>query len=193
LIKAIGNQSLYSGYYKAIKDYIQPMITSLAVATSLFALHSQEKKVALVTAIVYGFLYLLTSFVSRYSSKLSAPFSSKQTALNVYLFGGALLGIGSTILYYFNLPLVSILLFFGIYIIENVRKPIGIDYLTSLMKADVLASSLSVESQSETLFAVFFSLLIGGLSHLFSIKVALIAVSVVMFCLSFLFTLKDER
>ena len=112
LIKAIGNQSLYSGYYKAIKDYIQPMITSLAVATSLFALHSQEKKVALVTAIVYGFLYLLTSFVSRYSSKLSAPFSSKQTALNVYLFGGALLGIGSTILYYFNLPLVSILLFF---------------------------------------------------------------------------------
>ncbi|MGD1832850.1 MAG: MFS transporter [Sphaerochaetaceae bacterium] len=193
LVKAIGNQALYSGYYKAVKDYIQPMITSLAVATTLFSIESEKQKVALVTAVVYGILYILTSIVSRRSAAVSSVFSSKQKALNVYLFTGALLGISSTLLYYRNIPLVSILLFFGIYIIENLRKPVGIDYLTSLMKSEVLASSLSVESQSETLFAVLFSLLIGLFSSLFSIEIALICVSILMFFLSFVFRVKAEK
>ncbi len=193
LIKAIGNQSLYSGYYKAIKDYIQPMITSLAIATSLFSLYSQERKVAIITAIAYALLYLLTSVVSRYSANISKHFSSKQKALNVYLFAGGILGTASTIYYYFDVPLLSILLFFGIYIIENLKKPIGIDYLTSLMSSDVLASSLSVESQSETIFAVLFSLLIGVLSSLFSITFALIGTSLVMLLLSFFFRLRQEK
>ncbi len=80
-----------------------------------------------------------------------------------------------------------------IYVIENLRKPIGIDYVTSLMDEVALASSLSVESQAETAFAVVFSLLIGTFSTLFSLPIALFLVTVLLGILSLFLRLKEVK
>jgi multidrug efflux pump subunit AcrB len=56
-----------------------------------------------------------------------------------------------------------------------------------------LASSLSVESQAETAFAVVFSLLIGTFSTLFSLPIALFLVTVLLGILSLFLRLKEVK
>ena len=179
LLKAIGNQAVYSGYYKAVKDYIQPIIKSVALSLPFFVHVELSQRTALTTGIIYFIIFYLTSFASKYSHKVASHFSSDEKALNSYLFLGVFFGAVSAILYFFNLPLLSVLFFFGIYLIENLRKPVGIAYVTTLMEEVALASLLSVESQGETGFAVIFALLIGLFSTLFSLPLALFLISLI--------------
>lgn len=193
LIKAIGNQALFSGYYKAVKDYIQPMIKTVALSLPFFLYVEQQKRTAVTTGIVYFIIFYLTSFASKYSHRVSSIFSTNQKALNRYLFIGTFFGLVSAFLYYVELPIFAVIAFFMIYVIENLRKPIGIDYVTSLMDEVALASSLSVESQAETAFAVVFSLLIGTFSTLFSLPIALFLVTVLLGILSLFLRLKEVK
>ena len=137
-------------------------------------------------------LYFATSFASRKASFFAGRFSSESAALNFFFSFGAWCAVASAITFAFSLPLFSVLLFFGIYVVENLRKPVGLSYLSSLMDESILASSLSVESQLETLFAVLFSLLVGGLTSLFSLEVALLVTSCVLLVSSFVVHLRDR-
>ncbi len=193
LIKAIGNQSVYSGYYKAVKDYIQPMIKTVAISLPILLDADIQQRTAVTTGIIYFVIFYLTSFASKYSHYISSKFSSPQKALNRYLYIGIFFGLVSAVLYYFEFSLFAVIAFFMIYFIENLRKPIGIDYVTSLMDEVALASSLSVESQAETAFAVLFSLLIGTLTSVFSLPIALFFVTIVLMILSLFLRLKEEK
>jgi len=193
LIKAIGNQAVYSGYYKAVKDYIQPMIKTLALSLPFFIYAEGQKRTAVTTGIVYFIIFFLTSFASKYSHSISSRFSSTQKALNRYLYIGIFFGLVSAVLYYLEFPVLAVTAFFMIYFVENLRKPIGIDYVTSLMDEVALASSLSVESQAETAFAVVFSLLIGTFTTLFSLPIALFLVTILLGILSLFLRLKEEK
>ncbi|NCB01424.1 MAG: MFS transporter [Spirochaetia bacterium] len=193
LLKGIGNQAVYSGYYKAVKDYIQPIIKSVALSLPFFIKADQSKRTAFTTGVIYFVIYFLTSFASKYSHQLSNRFSSPEKALNSYLFIGVFFGAVSALFYYAHLPLIAVVFFLMIYMIENLRKPIGIAYVTSLMDEVALASLLSVESQAETGFAVVFSLLIGILTTIFSLPIALFSVSIILLVLSLFLRLKEVK
>ena len=60
------NLSIYTGYYKAVKDYIQPLLKYVALSMPVFAYLNNEKKIAITTGIIYFIIYLLTALVSRY-------------------------------------------------------------------------------------------------------------------------------
>ncbi len=192
LLKGLLNQSLYSGYYKALKDYIQPMIVALTLATPFLSEYEQVQRSAFFTGIVYSLLYFGTSFASKKASFIASRYSSEGRALNAFFTFGAFCAMLSAAFYLLSVPLVSILLFFGIYVIENLRKPVGLSYLSSLMDESVLASSLSVESQLETLFAVIFSLIVGAFTTLWSLEIALLAASLILLTSSFLLRLKER-
>ncbi len=192
LMKGFLNQSLYSGYYKALKDYIQPMIVALSLAAPFLTSHDEVQRSAFFTGIIYSLLYFGTSYASKYASRVASRFSSEGRALNSFFAIGAWCAVASAVAYFFAVPLVSILLFFGIYIIENIRKPVGLSYLSSFMDEKVLASSLSIESQLETLFAVLFSLIVGALTSLWSLEIALLATSLLLLMSSFLLRLREK-
>ncbi len=185
LMKGMINQSLYSGYYKALKDYIQPMIVALTIASPFLTSYEDVQRSAFFTGAVYSILYFATSFASKKASFFASRFSSEGNALNGFFSFGAWCAVASAVSYAFSLPLVSILLFFGVYLIENLRKPVGLSYISSLMDESILAASLSVESQLETLFAVVFSLLVGGLTSLWSLQTALLVTSGILLISSF--------
>ena len=192
LMKGMLNQSLYSGYYKALKDYIQPMIVALTITSPFLTSYDDVQRSAFFTGAVYSVLYFTTSFASKKASYFAGRFSSESGALNFFFSFGAWCAVASAITFAFSLPLFSVLLFFGIYLVENIRKPVGLSYLSSLMDETILAASLSVESQLETLFAVLFSLLVGGLTSLFSLEAALLATSGVLLVSSFMVHLRDH-
>ena len=109
------------------------------------------------------------------------------------LFMGVLCGILGGIAYWLGVPLVAIILYMGIYLIENLRKPMGIAYVTERMDESSLASALSVESQSETLFAVIIALMLGFFSNLWGLGVGMLVVSGITFGLAMLVRLPKPK
>ena len=67
-----------------------------------------------------------------------------------------------------------------VYAVENLRKPIGISYLTDKIDPTVLSSSLSFQSLAETLIAACIAPVIGWMADRYSIGWGLIAVSAFM-------------
>jgi hypothetical protein len=112
---------------------------------------------------------------------MSERFHTLAIPLNTMLFLGILFGIVSGIAYWLGVPIVAIILYVGIYVIENLRKPMGIAYVTERMDKGSLASALSVESQAETLFAVVIALLLGFFSNLWGLGLGILVVSGISF------------
>jgi MFS family permease len=191
-VRAIANQSLYTGYYKACKDYLQPMLKALALSLPIFISLADRERSALVIGIVYSALYMATSYASRSSGGFAERFTSLALPLNGTLFTGISLGLLSGLAYAAGLPGLSIVLYIGIYLIENLRKPMGIAYVSERMNQDALATALSAESQAETLFAAVIALGLGLASDIVGPGWGIMIVSVVCLLAALLLRLPEE-
>jgi MFS family permease len=173
----IGSLSLYSGYYKAVKDYLQAMIAIWALTLPFLMSYSDKQKSSLVVGVVFFIVYFLSSFASRSSGKFSERFTSLSAPMNITIVFGILCGLISGIFYSFELWLLSVVLFIVVYMIENIRKPIGVAYLGSSVEKHVLASILSVDSQLKSLIAAILAPLFGIFADLYGLGWSIIIVS----------------
>jgi len=180
ILRAVANISVYSGFYKAIKDYIQPVLKTFALALPILLSLEGKQRTSIVIGAVYFVIYILTSFASRISGKTAERFKSLRTPLNITMIAGFSMGILSGIFYNTGLLAVSIALYVGIYLIENLRKPMGISYITDMMHRDILATALSAQSQASSLVAAVVALLIGFLADLYGIGWSLAVVSILL-------------
>ena len=188
-LRAISNQALYTGYYKACKDYLQPILKAFAVGLPVLIGLAAQERTAIITGVVYSLLFMLTSAAARRSGALADRFSNLATPLNRTLMIGISFGLVSGVAYVLGVPAVAIALYIGIYVTENARKPMGIAYVSERMNQESLASALSVESQVETLFAAGIALLLGLFSTLFGLGYGVILVSVVCGVIGFIIRL----
>ncbi len=192
LLRIIANQSLYSGYYKACKDYLQPILKTLALSLPVLLSFEDQKRTALLVGLVYAVLYGMTAFVSSRSGKFARHFGGLATPLNLTMLFGLSLGLFSGIFLHLNWVAVAVLLYLGIYMLENLRKPMGITYVSEHMRKDSLASALSVESQAESLVAAGVALLLGLFSTLFGVGLGILIVSAICVLLALLVWLPKE-
>lgn len=180
LLKSILNLSLYTGYYKAAKDYLQPLLRTLAVALPILAATAQKQRTAIIVGVTYSILYAATAFAARSAGRFSERFSSLETPLNATMFLGLLLGALSGVLYHFGITVGAVVLYIGVYLVENLRKPAGIAYVSDQMRSDILATALSAESQAETLVAAGSALVLGILADKIGVAPALTVLSVLI-------------
>ena len=184
LFKAITNMSAYSGYYQAVKDYLQLVIRTFALSTSVFVFLEQKKRIIVLMGIFYFFLNLSTMLAARNSGKISDKFRHLSRPINLTLIAGLLAGILLGIFYKIGLPLISVLLFFIIYILENLRRPMAVSYVTEQLNDNILASVLSAESQANTVFAAIIAVLLGFFADKFGIETGFIIISSLLLLLS---------
>ncbi|HPR17187.1 MAG TPA: MFS transporter [Candidatus Cloacimonadota bacterium] len=176
LRKALINSALFDGFYEAVKDYIQPILQSFALAAPLF-LSIRNGRDTIIISLVYFCLYLLTSFAARKSSRFSSLFSSLPQAIDrTYLIGIALI-IFSSLFLILHLKIVSIILFILFYAFHNTRRPMTVSFVSDQISSELLASGLSLESQLKTLFTAVLSPLMGFFSDRLGIGTALLILS----------------
>ena len=193
ILRGILNLSVYSGYYRAMKDYVQPLIQAAALGLPVLLSLQHEKKTAILVGLIYSLIYLLSSLAARQSGNFSKRFQGLYGALNMTLVLGLILGILTGCFAMAGLTLLSILLFTGIYLIQNLRLPAGIAYFTENLDSDILATTLSAESQSKSLFTTVMALMIGFLSDRFDVGTALLACSVWMLLTTPLYWIRRSR
>ncbi|MBN2175045.1 MAG: MFS transporter [Bacteroidales bacterium] len=192
LLKAIGNMSVYTGYYKAAKDYLQPVLQTFALSVPVFLVMKNRERESIIIGVIYFIIYLITSFTSRRAGRFSDLFGKLNLPLNITLLVGLSAGALSGLFYHFELFALSIILYIFIYVVENLRKPIAVSYISEAGNKNILASVLSAESQAEAIFAAILAPLIGYVADQISLGYSIFAVSAFLVILSPLFLLRKK-
>ena len=193
VLKAIGNLSIYGGFYKAVKDFLQPVIKTFALTLPVLLFLEKKQKEAVIIGIFYFIIYSLTSYASKNSGRIADRFKKISLPLNTTMVIGFITGILIGIFYNMKITALSILFFTGIYIIENLRKPMGISYVTDLLDKNILATVLSVESQVKSLSAAIIAPLIGIFTDNYGLGYAIIIVSFILILSTPFYFVKEKE
>ncbi len=184
VLKIINTTSIHTAYLKAVKDYIQPLMLQVIVIIPIFYQLEIKKKNGLFVGIIYFIIYLLTAKASRMASKIAKK-SRKHIAYLTLLIGFGF-GVVSGLLYNYNLWVLSLIAFIGIYIIENIRKPILTGFIADEVPNDILTSVISIQSQLKTIMTAILAFIFGLCADYFGIGKAFLIVSLTLIILTIL-------
>ena len=173
VLKPIMNSAMFDGFFKTAKEYLQPILKSFALSLPIFLSMSGRNRTAIVVGIVYFFVYIMTSRASRNAGKVVKRVKSIEKAANIMFVSAAtaitLAGLSLKI----KLSVVSIVLLMTIYVLQNLRKPVMVAYISSKSPSSALTSTLSVESQLKTFLTAAATPTIGWLADSLGIGYAL--------------------
>ncbi len=175
VLKIINTSALHTAYLRAVKDYIQLLMVNVALIIPILMNVEAEKKNGIVIGVIYFFIYLASSRASQLASKVAAK--SKQNISYVTLLLGFIFGIMCGVFYTYDLWVISIIAFAGIYIIENTRKPILTGFIADQVPNEILTSVISAQSLLRTIITAVLALVFGLLADNFGIGISLAIVS----------------
>ncbi len=180
IIKGLINTSIFDGVYKTIKDYLQPIIKQYAVFLPILLSLKEDKRIAVVIGIIYCILFLLTSYSARNADRVRIKAGSLIKAVNIsYLFGSLLIAcIGILIMIKLYIP--AIIIFIGYYMLENIRRPNNLGYLSELIPNRIMASGLSGKAQFRAVFTAVFAPLMGFLADKIGVGSGLVIISLIL-------------
>jgi hypothetical protein len=182
-LRVIFNSASFDAVFKTVKDYIQPILQASALGLPLLATVTPNRRVAILTGLVYCLLYLLTSLAARSAGRLSDRVPSLPRTINTsYAAGGLLMAaVGASL--YFDLSWLSVGIFILFYMLQNLRRPFSLGYVSELIESRVMASGLSGESQVKTLLVAGLAPLMGWLADAFGVAGALICMGGILLLL----------
>ena len=192
-MRAILNSASFTAFFKSTKDYLQPMLRMFVVSLPLLLDLNDTRRTAVIIGIVYFLIYMLTSWASRSSERISKHFKNMAQAINVTFWAGALFLLFAGAALHLHLVLTSILVLAGLYVVQNIRKPMNVAYISDRIANKVMASGLSVESQMTTILMALFSPLLGLFADRFGIGIALAGLAGIMLLSSALLRVNNQK
>lgn len=193
LLRTASNLSLHTGFFQAMKDYLQPVLQTLALSLPVLLVYSDKQRTAVLVGIVYFFIYLMTSYASRKSGSFSSKFQGLNRPLNITLIVGLLAGVFIGVFYFSGGIVAAVVFFIVIFLIENLRKPIGIARVAEISERNYLATVLSAESQFHSLITALLAPLLGFCADFFGLGEAIVIASVILLIISPLVLLKESH
>lgn len=185
VVKALFNSAVYDAFHKTVKDYLQPILKALVISLPVMLSLQQGQRIAVLVGITYFLIYLLTSYASRKSSLFVKKTASLKRAVNATFLMGAVVLIATGVFTRTNFQIVAVFLFLLLYVIENLRRPIMVSYISDRIANDVMATGLSAESQLKTVLMAALAPAIGYLVDRFGLGNALIIAGMTMIGTSF--------
>lgn len=149
--KAILNSALFDGAFKSVKDYLQPMLLSIALSLSLFEGAGRNQGIVLIS-LVYFVLYVLTSFGAGSAGRLAGWAGGDYNAANLtYLAGmGVTLAAGAAYLGFGSggriFETIGAVMFVCLFVLQNARRPVCVSIVSSAVPGRATATGLSLES-----------------------------------------------
>jgi len=156
----------FQGMYKVAKDYLQPVLKTLAVSSVLLASLSDPKRAAVVVGLVYFVLHILDTLASRQAHRVTDWTGDDDRAAGViWLVAGAIYA-GIAFALWGNASIPAVAGFVLLAVAQNFWRPLQVGRLGTAADSDRTATILSVESQSVSLFAAVVAPVVGYLVDL---------------------------
>lgn len=191
VLKIINTSAIHTAYLRAVKDYVQLVMVNIAIMVPFMLSIDAEKKNGIVIGIIYFFIFLLSSWASQLSSMVAAK--SKQNISYLTLLYGFIFGIICGISYLYDLWIISLLTFTGIFIVENIRKPILTGYIADNVPGEILTSVLSAQSLLRTIITALLALVFGIVADNFGIGVSFILISLFLALFTVLINILNHK
>ncbi|MCP4147798.1 MAG: MFS transporter, partial [bacterium] len=129
-LRGLVSSAAFSGLFKGIKDYLQPLVKQYAIALPLLLTLSKDQRATVLIGLTYFILFLLTSLASRFSGVFADKIKHLSTGMNVTFIAGALCLTLSGVSLGFEGFQLAIALFILFYILQSLRKPLSVGYLS---------------------------------------------------------------
>lgn len=191
VLKIMNTSALHSAYLKAVKDYIQPLMVNVALLIPILVNVETEKKNGIIIGVIYFFIYLATSRASKLSSKVASKNNNNISVLT--LLAGFVFGMICGLAFVFNLWVISLFAFVGIYIVENIRKPILTGFIADHVPNEILTSVISAQSLLKTIMTAVLALLFGIIADRFGIGISFITLSAFLTLTTILINIFGQR
>lgn len=196
--KGIFSSSSYDAVYKSLKDYIQPILRIYIVFVLLnIGLNNnlkitEDDIIKIILGIMYSIFYLVSSISSLNAYRIKKFFKNSKSAMDIlfYIFAGILLL--NALFIHLQLPIVVVILYLVIYVLENIRRPICVDFLGDIMKKEQRATMLSVEAQIKSILVFIFAPLFGLIAD-FNIPILFLGIGIIMIFSNLFFISGDGK
>jgi MFS family permease len=191
LASLIAEEGIAEAAYSYSKDMVQPFLQTVFIASQLVLISglSSDENLKVALGLIYAVMNLLGSFFS----KRAYWFKGKRTNLFCLTVIHIMLGMVFALLLLFQTnSIVICLLFLGIYILQNLRKPIFIDEIDDNIDKTERATVLSIASQIKSIFLAVLSPILGFVAQRFGLGMAMAALSVVLFLTTGLLVSKNR-
>jgi MFS family permease len=175
VLKIIYSSASHTAYLRAIKDYIQLVMFNLALILPVLVHLDMEKKSGIFIGVMYFLIFLATSSASKYSTYLASR--SHRNMVRLTLLISFLLGVISGLAYGYEFWIISLLAFAGIYVLENIRKPLLTGAIAKQVPKEILTSVISAQSLLRTIITTLLALAFGLLADHFGVGISLFTIS----------------
>lgn len=179
-LRAILNSSGFDAFFKSTKGYMQPLLETFALSLPFFISLADTQRSAIIIGLVTFIMYLLTSYASRSAKRVSQRFDNIASAINATFLLGALCLLIAGVASWLSITVLSIIVFIVFYLLQNVRRPMNVSFISDQISSKVMASGLSVESQITTIFMAVIAPLLGALADVIGVGSALAIFGLIM-------------
>ena len=172
LRKVVVSSSLFDAIFKVLKDYIQPILKDIILVSGIYIVASMEAatQLKIILGLIYGVMYIFSSWVSRNVYRLNPKFrSDKLMDISFDILGGVFFIMFFAIKT--KIMLVVIILYFFLYLLKDGRRPLAVDVFGDYMKRDERATVMSIESQVGSFFMIALAPLFGYIADRFGISI----------------------
>lgn len=162
----VGGSAGIQGGYTVAKDYVQPVLFSLAALLPVFSGVSVEQRSGLVVGVVAAVLFLLAGVASRRAHRFEVRAGGADRAVRWLTLGFVVAYAALAALLFCELMWLAAALFVLLAVGQNLWRPIQVARFDAHATAARGSTILSVESQAKSLVVAAFAPLVGWLVDL---------------------------
>jgi MFS family permease len=151
----------FEGVYKAVEDYLQPVVNNMALLIPLFVGLSDTRRSAILIGIVYVILYLVSAYASRSSHRLARYAGGEEGGSRLLWKVVSVLYIALIPLLFFEYYYVAVIGFIALSVIQNFWRPILISRFDAYASETQGATVLSIESQAKSVSTMIIAPILG--------------------------------
>lgn len=193
ILRGLLSSAGFDALFKSTKDYLQPIVQAQALALPIFLSFQGEQRTALLVGGVYFLIYCATSYASSSAGAFQERVRSLSRGINLTLVVGIALLIAAGAASWLSLEGIAIAAFLGVFMLQNLRRPMLVGYLADRMEHCSMASGLSVEAQLRTLIMAGLAPLLGWLADAVGVGSAIVLISGSVFLIAPLLIIRDAE
>ena len=151
----------FEGVYKAVDNYLQPVVQNMALLIPLFVGLADVRRSAIMIGVVYVVLYLGSAFASRNSHRLANMAGGEQGGSNLLWKVVFIIYVALVQLLFFEYYYVAVVGFILLSLIQNFWRPMLISRFDDFASETQGATILSIESQAKSVSTMIVAPIMG--------------------------------
>ncbi len=154
--------TLQRGTYKAVKDYLQPLLQQTALLLPFLVELEDAGRAAILIGGVYFGLYLLSAFSSRWAHRVRDAAGSSDRASRGVWWTSATAYLVLIVAFITGWNALAIGVFVVLAVLQNLWLPIYLERIDGASESAVGATVLSVDAQSRSIYVMLLAPILGA-------------------------------